>query len=256
MAIELKSREEIQRMADAGKINVEVLRALKDAVRPGISTAQLDRIAADILETRGAKAAFLGHPKGDRHPFPATITVCINDELVHGIPSHHRKLAEGDLVSLDCGTIYKGFVADSAFSMGVGAVSPEIQRLLRVTEKSLYVGIDACVSGNRIGDIGYAIERYVESNQYRVVREYGGHGVGRKMWEEPHIPNHGEPGKGAQLKVGMVFALEPMIMPGDPTTKKLGDHWTVVMADGGLSCHWEHTVAVTENGPEILTKWD
>jgi len=256
MAIEIKNRDEIQRMREAGRINVEVLMAMRAAVRPGIATAQLDRIAADILDKRGAKAAFLGHPKGDRHPFPATITVCVNHELVHGIPSHHRKLAEGDLVSLDCGTIYKGFVADSAFSMAVGQASSEVYRLLDVTEQSLYVGVDACIAGKRIGDIGYAIQRYVESCGYRVVREYGGHGVGRNMWEEPHIPNHGQPGKGVQLKSGMTFALEPMVMPGDPTTKKLNDHWTVVMADGGLSCHWEHTVAVSENGPEILTKWE
>lgn len=255
MAVEIKKREDIEKMREAARINVEVLQAMYDAVRPGITTRQLDKIAADILAKRGAIAAFLGHPKGSRHPFPATITACVNSELVHGIPSN-RRLEEGDLVSLDCGTIYKGFVADSAFSRGVGKIQPDVQRLIDVTDQSLYVGIDACVANNHIGDIGFAIQTFVESSGFHVVREYGGHGVGRKMWEEPHIPNHGNPGKGVKLKERMTLALEPMVMPGDPATKMLNDHWTVVMADGGLCAHCEHTVVISDNGPEILTKWD
>lgn len=255
MAIQLKSQAEIEIMRQAGRINAEALSRMRDAVRPGITTRELDKIAADVITKHGARPAFLGHPKGDRHPFPATITASINSELVHGIPGE-RRLAEGDIISLDCGTIHKGFVADSAFSMGVGEISDDNQRLLEVTEVSLYRGIDVVAVGNRLGDISNAIQRYVEGHGYHVVREYGGHGVGRNMWEEPHIPNWGDAGKGLRLKSGMTFALEPMVMPGDPTTKLLNDHWTVVMADGGMCAHFEHTIAVTENGAEILTKMD
>lgn len=255
MAIIIKRREEIQAMRESAKINIEVLQRLRDAVRPGIKTAELDRIAAEIIARRGGKPAFLGHPKGSRHPFPATITVAINEQLVHGIPGE-RVLVEGDIISLDCGTIYKGFVSDSAFSTGVGRITPEAQRLLDITEASLYKGIAACLPGNRIGDISHAIQAYVEGQGMNVVRGYGGHGVGRSMWEDPHIPNLGEPGRGNKLKPGMTFALEPMVMPGDPATRVLSDHWTVVMADGGLCAHWEHTVVITEGEPEILTKMD
>lgn len=255
MAIQLKSPAEIEIMRQAGRINAEALARMRDAVRPGVTTGELDKIAAEVIAGHGATAAFLGHPKGDRHPFPKTITASINSELVHGIPGS-RRLEEGDIVSLDCGTIYKGFVADSAFSMGVGEISEENQRLLEVTEVSMYRGIDQAVAGNRLGDISNAIQRYVEEHGYHVVREYGGHGVGRNMWEEPHIPNWGPAGKGLRLRPGMTFALEPMVMPGDPTTKVLNDHWTVVMADGGMCAHFEHTVAVTGNGVEILTKMD
>ncbi|MBN1427890.1 MAG: type I methionyl aminopeptidase [Anaerolineae bacterium] len=255
MAIIIKSRADIQAMKESAQINAEVLCKLRDAVRPGVKTKELDKIAAETIAQRGGKPAFLGHPKGSPHPFPAIITVAINEQLVHGIPGE-RMLAEGDIVSLDCGTIYKGFVSDSAFSMGIGKIAPEAQRLLDVTETSLYKGIEVCVPDNRIGDISYAIQTYVEGQGMQVVREYGGHGVGRSMWEDPHIPNWGDPGRGNRLKPGMTFALEPMVMPGDPTTRVLQDHWTVVMADGGLCAHFEHTIVVTENGPEILTKMD
>ncbi|MBN1313249.1 MAG: type I methionyl aminopeptidase [Anaerolineae bacterium] len=255
MAIIIKSHAEIQALRESAQINVEVLCRLRDAVRPGVKTKELDKIAAETIARRGGKAAFLGHPKGSPHPFPATITVAINEQLVHGIPDE-RVLVEGDIISLDCGTIYKGFVSDSAFSMGVGKISPEAQCLLDVTENSLLKGIEASVPSNRIGDVSRAIQMYVESHGMHVVREYGGHGVGRSMWEDPHIPNWGDPGRGNRLKPGMTLALEPMVMPGDPTTKVLDDHWTVVMVDGGLCAHFEHTIAITENGPEILTKLD
>jgi methionyl aminopeptidase len=255
MAIRLKSQAEIEIMRQAGRINVEALSRMRDAVRPGITTRELDQIAAEVLAKREAIPAFLGHPKGGRHPFPAVITASINSELVHGIPGD-RRVEEGDIISLDCGTIFKGFVADSAFSTGVGHITTESQSLLDVTEKSLYAGIEQVVNANRLGDISNAIQRYVEGHGYHVVREYGGHGVGRAMWEEPHIPNWGDPGKGLRLKAGMTFALEPMVMRGDPATKVLNDHWTVVMVDGGLCAHFEHTIAVTDNGPEILTKMD
>jgi methionyl aminopeptidase len=255
MAIIIKNRAEIQMMRESAQINVEVLCKLRDAVRAGTQTKELDKIASEIIARRGGKPAFLGHPKGGPHPFPATITVAINEQLVHGIPGE-RALAEGDIISLDCGTIYKGFVSDSAFTVGVGRISTQAQHLIDVTEASLYKGIGACAPGNRIGDISHAIQTYVEGHSMHVVREYGGHGVGRNMWEDPHIPNWGEPGRGNRLKPGMTLALEPMVMPGSPETRILGDHWTVVMADGGLCAHFEHTIVVTENGPDILTKMD
>jgi methionyl aminopeptidase len=255
MAIIIKNRAEIQVMRESAQINVEVLCRLRDAVRPGVKTQELDMIAAETIALRGGRPAFFGHTKGGPHPFPATITVAINEQLVHGIPGE-RVLDEGDIISLDCGTIYKGFVSDSAFTVGVGKISPQAEHLLNVTEASLYKGIEACVPDNRIGDVSHAIQIYVEDHGMHVVKEYGGHGVGRSMWEDPHIPNWGDPGRGNRLKPGMTLALEPMVMPGSPETRVLGDHWTVVMSDGGLCAHFEHTIAVTENGPEILTKMD
>ncbi|HEC21912.1 MAG TPA: type I methionyl aminopeptidase [Chloroflexi bacterium] len=255
MAIIIKSNDEIQIMRESAAINVEALRAVREAIRPGITTAELDRIAHEIIVRRGGKPAFLGHPAGSRHPFPATITVSINEELVHGIPGK-RMIKEGDIVSIDCGTIYKGFVSDSAFTVGVGEISAEARRLLEVTEAALYKGIEACVPGNRLGDVSYAIQSHVESAGYSVVREYGGHGVGRSMWEDPHIPNWGRPGRGIRLRPGMALALEPMVFVGSPKTRVLDDHWTVVAADGSLCAHFEHTIVITPNGPEILTKLD
>src|SRR5574341_1280373 len=230
MAVVLKSQSEIQIMRESALINIEVLDSLREMVRPGVMARDLDQRAYEIISKRGGVPAFLGHPKGGKHPYPATITVCINEELVHGMPDD-KVLQDGDLLTLDCGTIYKGYVSDSAFSIGVGRVTPEVQRLLDVTERSLYMGIEACQAGKRLGDIGWAIQSYVEGEGMNVVRGYGGHGVGRKMWEDPHIPNHGDPGKGIQLKRGMVFALEPMVMPGNPDTVVLNDHWTVVMKE-------------------------
>lgn len=255
MAIVIKSARDIEIMREAAKINVEALRAVLAAVRPGITTAELDRIAYRVITRYGGEPAFLGYPPGSRHPFPATLTTSINEELVHGIPGP-RQLREGDILSVDCGTVYKGFVADSAVTVPVGEISPLARRLLEVTEQALYVGIEKCVPGNRLGDISHAIQHYVESHGFNVAREYGGHGVGRAMHEDPHIPNWGHPGKGQPLRVGMTFALEPMVMVGDPALRVLDDHWTVVTEDGQLCAHFEHTIAVTENGPEILTKMD
>src|SRR5574341_294286 len=255
MAIILKSRKEIDLMREAAEINRQVLGAIRAAIRPGVTTARLDKIAYDIITKHAATPAFLGYPPGSAHPFPATITVAVNEQLVHGIPDD-RPLQEGDILTVDCGTVYNGFVADAAYTVGVGRVSPEAQRLLDVTHDSLFVGIAACVVGNRLGDVGAAIQRFVESHGMNVVREDGGHGVGRKMHESPHIPNWGQPGKGKPLRAGMTFALEPMVMLGSPKVKVLDDHWTVVTADGKLCAHFEHTVAVTQNGPEILTSWE
>lgn len=254
MAIIVKSRRDLDAMRDSAKINVEVLQAVADAIRPGVTTGELDRLAYDIITRQGGIPAFLGYPPGSAHPFPATLTTSINDELVHGIPGS-RALAEGDIISVDCGTVYRGFVSDSAITVGVGEVSETARKLLQVTEESLYVGIEHCVAGNRFGDVSHAVQQFVEGRGYNVVREYGGHGVGRTMHEDPHIPNWGRPGRGQRLRPGMTFALEPMVMVGSPATRVLADNWTVVTADGQLCAHFEHTVAITENGPEILTKW-
>jgi methionyl aminopeptidase len=253
MAILIKSRQDIGAMRDAGAINAEALQAAADAVQPGISTTELDKIAYDIIIRHGGEPAFLGYPPGSRYPFMATITASINEELVHGIPGP-RVLQEGDIISIDCGTVYRGFVGDSAVTVPVGDISETARRLLSVTAEALDIGINASVKGNRFGDISYAIQRFVEQHGYNVVREYGGHGVGRAMHEEPHIPNWGQPGHGKRLLPGMTFALEPMVMVGSPLVRTLNDHWTVVTVDGGLCAHFEHTIAITENGPEILTK--
>lgn len=254
-AIILKSAKELDIMRQAGRIAAIALQEMREAVKPGVSTAYLDGIAADVLAKHGATAAFLGYPPGGPHPFPATITACINEELVHGIPDERRILEEGDIISLDVGAIYKGYVGDNATTVIAGSANGEVQRLLDVTEQALWEGIKASVPGNHTGDVSHAIQRHAESNGYNVVREYTGHGVGRKMHEEPSIPNWGDPGRGPVLRSGMTYALEPMVMVGKPETVTLDDHWTVITADGKLCAHFEHTLAVTDGGqPEILTE--
>lgn len=249
-SVVIKSKSEIEVMRRAGRINAEALQAARDAVHPGVTTADLDSAAAEVLRKHGAKPAFLG-VRG-AYPYPATTTVSVNDELVHGIPGK-RKLKEGDIVSIDCGTIFEGFVADSAFTTGVGELSPEAQKLLEVTERALYIGIDQMRAGNRIGDIGHAIQQFVEGHGFHLTREYTGHGVGRAMWEGPQVPNYGSPGRGMVLRPGMTIALEPMVLVGTSSTRVLPDKWTVSSADGSLTAHFEHSIAVTENGPLILT---
>lgn len=249
-SIIIKSPAEIEIMRAAGRINAEALAAARDMIRPGVTTADLDAAAAEVLRKHGAKAAFLGVPGA--YPYPATTTVSINDEMVHGIPGK-RKLQEGDIVSVDCGTIFEGFVADSAFSAGVGEISEDARQLLEVTEKSLYIGIEQLHPGKRIGDVGHAIQTYVEGQGYHLTREYTGHGVGRSMWEGPQCPNYGVPGRGIALRSGMTVALEPMVLIGTARTKVMPDKWTVASADGSLTAHYEHSVAITENGPMILT---
>lgn len=254
MAIILKSAADLQCMRDAAKINDEALAKVRDAIRPGITTRELDRIAHNVIVKHGAIPAFLGYPPGSKNPFPATITVAVNDELVHGIPSS-RVLKDGDIISIDCGTVSKGWVADAAYTAPVGQISAEAQRLLDVTKAALYKGIEACVPNHTVGDVSWAIQSYVESQGMCVVKDYGGHGVGRSMHEEPHIPNWGMAGRGQKLRPGMTFALEPMVMTGNPATRVLKDKWTVVAADGCICAHFEHSVAISENGAEILTNW-
>lgn len=248
--IVIKNPREIEAMRAAGRINALVLEKIHDMLVPGVMTEELDQIAEEIIRKHGAKPAFKNYP--GPYPYPATITVSINEELVHGIPGK-RKLREGDLVSIDCGTILDGFVADSAFTAGVGKISPEAQRLLEVTKQALYIGIEKMKPGNRVGDVSAAIQRHVEGHGYHVPREYTGHGVGRQMHEGPMVPNFGVPGRGLVLRPGMTIALEPMVLVGTHRTKVLPDQWTVVSADRSLTAHFEHTVAVTENGPVILT---
>jgi methionyl aminopeptidase len=248
--IHIKSPAELQIMREAGRINATVLATAKELLQPGVSTADLNAAAEEVLRKHGCVSPFkgYGHP-----PFPSSITVSINQELVHGIPSRKRKLKAGDIVSIDCGTVFEGMVADSALTAGVGEISPEAQELLDITKGALSAGIAKMCVGNRTGDVSAAIQNYVESRGYYLTREYTGHGVGRQMHEGPQVPNYGKPGTGLPLKVGMTIALEPMVLVGTAETRVLPDQWTVVSADGSLTAHYEHSVAVTEGEPLILT---
>jgi methionyl aminopeptidase len=248
--IVIKEPPEIEVMREAGRINAMVLQEVGRMIEPGIATEVLDAAAEELIRENGGKPAFKHYP--GPYPYPATLTISINEELVHGIPGK-RKLEEGDLVSIDCGTVLDGFVADSAFSMGVGDVSEQAQQLLDVTEKALYKGIEKMRSGNRVGDVSATIQQYVEGFNFHVPREYTGHGVGRNMHEGPLVPNFGVSGRGIPLRPGITVALEPMVMIGTHRTRVLDDQWTVISADRSLTAHFEHSVAVTEGDPVILT---
>ena len=246
----IKSPSEIATMREAGRINARALQAVHDMIRPGITTAELDVCAEEIIRQHGATPAFKNYP--GPYPFPATLCVSINEELVHGMPGK-RQLRDGDIVSVDCGTIFDGFVADSAFTAGVGELTPEATKLLEVTEQALYIGIEQMKSGNRVGDVSAAIQKHVESHGYHVPREYTGHGVGRNMHEGPLVPNFGVKGRGLVLRPGITVALEPMVLMGTHRTRVLQDQWTVISADRSLTAHFEHSVAVTEGDPVLLT---
>jgi len=245
----LKSPRELALMRRAGRIVARVLDRFREVVRPGITTAELEEVALQIIEREGGIPSFKGY-----RGYPAAICASINEEVVHGIPSPKRVLKEGDIISLDVGAIYKGYHGDAAITLPVGAVSEEVQRLLEVTQGALHAGIAQAHPGNRLGDISAAIQRYVESRGFNVVREYTGHGIGQEMHEEPQIPNFGPPNRGPRLRPGMTMALEPMVTAGDWRTRTLSDGWTVVTADGSLSAHFEHTIAITDGEPEILTR--
>ncbi len=247
--IVIKDAAELALMREAGRVNAQALAVVREMVRPGVTTADLDAAAEEVIRKAGGYPIFKGYGEP---PFPATLCTSVNEELVHGIPGK-RKLKEGDIISVDCGTLLNGFVGDSAFTAGVGEVSETARRLLDVTEQSLYVGIEQMRVGKRTGDVSAAIQRYVESNGFYVVREYTGHGVGRQMHEAPQVPNYGTPGRGIPLRAGMTIALEPMVLVGTPRTRVLRDQWTVVSADGSLTAHFEHSVAVTAGEPLILT---
>ncbi len=247
--ITIKSKSEFDSMRKAGRLVADTLERLRVAVKPGVSTADLDRIAYENITKNGGIPSFKGY-----HGFPASICTSVNDEVVHGIPNKRRVLAEGDVISLDCGAIIDGWHGDAAITVAVGKTTPENEDLMRVTEESLYKGIEQVAPGHRIGDISAVIQQFVEAHGYSIVREYVGHGIGRAMHEDPQVPNWGTVGRGMLLKDGMALALEPMVNAGAADVKVLDDHWTVVTKDGMCSAHFEHTVAVLESGPEVLTK--
>jgi methionyl aminopeptidase len=245
--ITIKSDEEIKIMREAGRITGQVLKMLADAAKPGVTEKELDKIVRREYAKRGVTPTFLGY-----HGYPATVCVSVNEKLVHGIPSD-RALQPGDIVSIDLGATYKGFVGDTAVTVGVGEITEEAQRLIDVTRESLWRGILAARAGVRLGVVSNAIGEYIESQGFGVVREYVGHGVGREMHEEPQVPNYGPPDRGPILRKGMVLALEPMVTVGDWRTKKHSDGWTVSTADGSLCAHFEHTIAITDDEARVLT---
>lgn len=246
--IVLKTKRELALMREACRISAGALKATGDAVEPGISTYELDRIAREYIRKQGAKPNFL-----NLYGFPAAACISINDEVIHGIPSKDRILKNGDIVSIDLGAEVDGFNGDNAATFAVGDISPEAKRLCDVTRESLYEGIRAAVAGGRVGDIGAAVFEYCTQRGYGVVRDYTGHGVGAKLHEDPSVPNFGTPGRGVRLLPGMTIAIEPMINQGTEKVKSMSDGWTVKTLDGKLSAHFEHTVAITEDGPKILT---
>jgi methionyl aminopeptidase len=249
-SINIKTPAEIEIMREAGRINAEALNAALALIKPGVTTAALNTAFEAVQKKYNVISPFKNYP--GPYPYPASICASVNDELVHGIPNE-RKLAEGDIISIDCGTIYEGFVGDMAVTVAVGAVSPATERLLKVTQQALEVAISKMMPENTTGDIGYAVQTYVESQGFQITRTYTGHGVGRKMHEGPQVPNYGKPGRGMRLREGMTIALEPMVLSGTSDTIVKDDQWTVASADGSLTAHFEHTVAITADGPKILT---
>lgn len=245
----LKTTRELALMREACAISAGALKAAGEAVEPGVTTAEIDRIVHDYIVKRGAEPAFLNY-----NGFPAATCISINEEVIHGIPSQKRIVRNGDLVSIDLGARFNGYVGDNAATYAAGDISPEAQRLSNTTKESLYEGIRVCVAGGRIGDIGAAIARYCEQRGFSVVREYTGHGIGSELHEDPSVPNFGTPGRGVRLMPGMTLAIEPMINMGKSAIRRMPDGWTVKTQDGKLSAHFEHTVAVTADGPRILTQ--
>jgi methionyl aminopeptidase len=250
MAIVCKSQAEIEKMRHSGRILRQVLNAVRDLAVAGASTMDLEHAAEKKIKELGARPAFKGY-----HDYPCVLCTSVNQEIVHGIPSQRRVLKAGDIVSIDCGVVVDGYYADAAITVPVGgATTPELQRLLDVTRESLYRGIEAARLGNSVGDVGAAVQEYVEANGFSIVREFVGHGIGRQLHEEPQVPNFGVRGHGARLEEGMVLAIEPMVNAGRPGARLLSDKWTAVTEDGSYSAHFEHCVAVTRNGPMILTE--
>ncbi|MBA3377510.1 MAG: type I methionyl aminopeptidase [Chloroflexia bacterium] len=248
MGISLKSTADIEKMKRAGHVVAVCHARVRPAIGPGVTTQELDDIVRETIAEHSATSNFLGH-----HGFTGNICASVNEEIVHGIPGP-RRLNDGDIVAIDIGAIVDGFHGDSAWTYPVGSISDEHQRLLADTEAALFEGLTQATAGNRLGDIGHAVEVYSAQRGYGIVQEYGGHGIGRAMWEDPHIPNHGQPGRGIRLKKGMTLAIEPMLTTGGEETAVLDDEWTVVSADGSWSAHFEHTVAITDGEPLILTQ--
>ncbi|ABK17264.1 type I methionyl aminopeptidase [Syntrophobacter fumaroxidans] len=247
--IVLRSQREIEKIRTACKIVAEILQHLKEHVRPGATTWDLNALSEDLAARKKAVPAFKGY-----QGYPFALCTSINCEVVHGMPSRQRHLAEGDIISIDFGVVHDGYYGDAAVTVAVGTISQEAERLCTVTEESLYAGIRQAIAGNRLSDISHAIQEYVETRGFSVVREFVGHGIGQNLHESPQIPNYGPPGKGVQLKSGMVLAIEPMINAGCPDVEILRDKWTAVTLDRKLSAHFEHTIVITDNGPEILTQ--
>jgi methionyl aminopeptidase len=243
----IRSNAEIDKMRKAGRVVAEILEKTRAAIRPGVTTLEIDAVARAIIEARGARSNFLNY-----HGFPAVICASPNDMIVHGIPGSYV-LKEGDILSVDCGAIIEGYHGDAAYTAPVGDVTAEATRLMEVTERSLYAGIDQLRDGNRLHDVGRAVQEVAEAAGFSVVRNYVGHAIGTAMHEDPQVPNYWPGSPGPRLKVGNVFAVEPMVNVGSPETRELEDGWSVVTADGRLSAHFEHTIAITENGPEVLT---
>jgi methionyl aminopeptidase len=243
-----RNPEELAKMRRAGRVVAEIHEATKAIIRPGVSTADLDRVAREVLDKRGAGSNFLNY-----HGFPAVVCTSPNSMIVHGIPDPSVVLEEGDIISVDCGAIIEGYHGDAAYTVGVGEVSAEAARLMEVTERSLFAGIEQLRPGNRLHEVGRAVQEVAEAAGFSVVREYVGHAIGTAMHEEPQVPNYWPGSPGPTLKTGMVFAVEPMVNTGGPGTVQLEDGWSVVTADGRLSAHFEHTIAVTDEGPEVFT---
>lgn len=244
----LKTSRELKAMRDAGRISSRALKLAGEAVEPGVSTLEIDRIVRKYIEEQGATPSFLNYGG-----FPASACISVNDVVIHGIPRKNQILKQGDIVSIDVGAFYEGFHGDNAWTFPCGEVSKEAQALMNTTRESLFEGINAARPGNRLGDIGSAVQRYVEARGYSVVRDFVGHGVGAKLHEDPSVPNYGTPGRGVRLLPGMTIAIEPMINAGVKEVKTLEDGWTTVTADGKLSAHFEHTIAITPDGPVIMT---
>jgi methionyl aminopeptidase len=251
--IVLKTPREIETMREANRIVARILERLGETVKPGVTTGELNGIAEDLIRQANAKAAFKGYKMSNQKPYPAAICSSVNEEIVHGIPGP-RILKEGDIVGVDVGVIHEGYVGDAARTYAVGSISPEATQLMKVTEESLYKAIDRARAGNRLRDISTAVQKHVEANGFTVVRDFVGHGIGRAMHEPPQIPNYAGVGWNPRLEVGMVLALEPMVNQGTWRIKLLSDEWTAVTADGKLSAHFEHSIAITENGPRILSQ--
>ena len=250
--ITLKTKDETAKMREAGVIVAEILAACRAAAKPGVTTGELDRIAADILKKRGARSNFKGYGVPVLPPFPGVICTSVNEQVVHGIPGK-RKLKDGDILSIDAGAIVDGWHADAAVTVPIGAVSPDAAKLIAVTDEALRRGIAAAGVGKRLGDIGSTVQKWVESQGFAIVRNYVGHGIGRAMHEEPQVPNYGPAERGLQIKEGLCVAIEPMVNIGGADTRTLEDRWTVATADGSLSAHFEHTIWCTAGGPQVLT---
>lgn len=247
----IKTARELSKMLDACKISAEALRVAGEAVKPGVTTYEIDTVVRKFIEKQGATPSFLGYGG-----FPASACISVNNVVIHGIPSKKQVLKEGDIVSVDVGAFYEGFHGDNAYTFPCGKISANAQALLDATKESLYEGIKMALAGNRIGDIGSTVQKYVEARSYSVVRDFVGHGVGAKLHEDPSVPNYGTPGRGVRLVPGMTIAIEPMVTEGSYEVEVLEDEWTTVTKDGKLAAHFEHTIAITDNGPKIMTLCD